>query len=54
MKFKAVKCLQEGVNEADPKLFNTNEILSIDFLASYLDVAVFAFWWLKLELSILA
>lgn len=53
MAFKAVKCLQQGGNEADPTSFNTNEILSIDCLHSYLDAADFVFWWLKLELSVL-
>ena len=43
MKFKAVKCLQEGMNGTDPKSFHTNDTFSVDFMALYLDAAVFAF-----------
>jgi len=51
VKFRAAKRLQEGVNGTDPKSFNSNGTFSTDFLALCLDVAVFAFWWLKLKQS---
>lgn len=40
---KAVRCLQEAMNGADPKSFHTNDTFSVYFIALCLDASVFAF-----------